>query len=328
MTNPNIVTVGGITLDWVVTSGGEVSLKNFGGNCTYAAVGARLWTDRVAIVGLVGNDFPNEYLSDLSESGIDITGIHHLAEPHELVYAMQFNAKGERHPIQPREFFPSIGITTPEAMEDHVLYHEPWDCETARHFDVEPDQVPPHFWQAKGFHIARMHRQAEIDLASELDRRSIFFSLDTDCSSCDEGERRRLLRIIPALLPSEPDVVMLLDDPNPDMHEALRRLCAMGPRVVAIKMGGEGSIVYDSRTGLERHVPIIPTNAKDPTGAGDSYCGGFLAGYLETGDAFEAALRGTVSSSFIVEDFDARYALRFTRSQAEVRLDALRKLAA
>jgi hypothetical protein len=52
-----------------------------------------------------------------------------------------------------------------------------------------------------------------------------------------------------------------------------------------------------------------------------------LAGYLETGDVFEAALRGTVSASFAVEDFDARYALQFGRPTAEARLRSLRTLA-
>jgi sugar/nucleoside kinase (ribokinase family) len=325
--SPDFVALGGISLDWVVTAGGETSLRNCGGNATYTAVGARIWTDHVAIVGRVGHDYPDAYLSDLSGAGIDICGIQRLPEAHELIYAVRFDAAGERHPIYPPQYFPEIGVTDPEALEDHVLYHAPWDCEAIRHFDITSEMVPRHFWNASGFHVARMHRETEFEVASELNRRSMFFSLDSDCANCSEYERRELLRRTPAFLPSESDVKLVLDDPAPDLDTAVERLCAMGPDVVAIKRGEGGSVVFDARTGRRHHVPIFPTQAKDPTGAGDSYCGGFLVGYLTTGDVFEAALRGTVSSSFVVEEFDARYALRVSRAEAEARLDVLRKLA-
>jgi ribokinase len=327
MVTPDVVAVGGVSLDWVVTANGELSLRNCGGNAVYAAVGARLWTDRVAIVGRAGNDYPSTYLSDLAEAGIDTSAIQRVAERHERVYAVRFNAHGERHTISPPEFFPSIGINDPDVLEDHVLFHEPSDREVIRRFDPRPDEIPRHFWQARGFHVARMHRQSELDFASQLASRSIFFSLDSDCVNCSESDRRAILRLTPALLPSESDVKALLGDWDSDPDEALYRLGAMGPPIVAIKTGQQGSVFIDAASGLRRRVPVFPTTAKDPTGAGDSYCGGFLAGYLETGDVFEAALRGTVSASFAIEDFDARYALQFGRPTAEARLRSLRTLA-
>ena len=96
--------------------------------------------------------------------------------------------------------------------------------------------------------------------------------------------------------------------------------------MVALKLGRLGSLVYDTHTNQRRRVPVYSTHVKDPTGAGDAYCGGFLVGLVETGDVFEAALYATVSSSFVIEEFDARYGLRFDRRAAEVRLDALRAI--
>lgn len=324
---PDIVTIGGISLDWVVTATGEFSLKKCGGNALYSAVAARLWNDRVGVIGVVGQDYPLEFLTEMATAGIDISGIRTIPEPHEQVYAVEFNAEGERHNIRPREFFPPRGVTSPEALEDHIVFRQGWDHEIVAHFDPSLHDAPPAYAQARAYHVCRMHRPAQLEIVQELGRRSTFFTLDSGCLGCDEAERRRLLAPTPALLPSQVEVLLLLGQENLDPRLAAEQLATYGPQIVAIKMGGEGSLVYDARTGLKKHVPVYPTVVKDPTGAGDSYCGGFLAGYLETGDVFEAALRGTVSASFAIQDFDARYPLRFTRRAAESRLDALRNLA-
>jgi sugar/nucleoside kinase (ribokinase family) len=83
--------------------------------------------------------------------------------------------------------------------------------------------------------------------------------------------------------------------------------------------------VFDSRVGRTYHIPIVPVETVDSTGAGDGYCGGFAISYCQTGDALEAALRATVSASFVVQDFGALHALHINKAEAHRRLDMLRR---
>ena len=71
------------------------------------------------------------------------------------------------------------------------------------------------------------------------------------------------------------------------------------------------------------HIPAVPLNLRDPTGAGDAYCGGFLAGLVATDDPLCAALCGTVSASFAVESFGPFHLLAASRAEAASRFRAL-----
>ncbi len=324
--NPDYVMVGGITLDWVITAAGEVAFKRCGGNAFYSAIGAHVWNDQIAVVSRVGSDFPDAYLDSFADAGVDIRGIHRVDERHELVVAFRYDPAGRRSDFNPVEEFAAHGVTNPDAVEDHILFHESWTTfGGADLFDPLVEEVPLDCWHAEGFHLAGMRASAQSAFITALSSRAKLFTLDPVGQGWTGDETNELFKHVPLLLPSEAEVAALIAEPEP--ARALARLAALGPRVVAIKLGPLGSLVYDGRTGESRHVPIYPARVKDTTGAGDAYCGGFLVGYAETGDAFEAALRGTVSSSFVIEEFDSRYGLSVGRKEAEARLRELRATA-
>jgi sugar/nucleoside kinase (ribokinase family) len=79
----------------------------------------------------------------------------------------------------------------------------------------------------------------------------------------------------------------------------LERLAAAGAAVVVLRLGAEGSLVCAA--GQAARIPALPVRVVDPVGAGNAYCGGFLTGWVETGDVVEAGLRGAVAASFILE---------------------------
>ena len=93
--------------------------------------------------------------------------------------------------------------------------------------------------------------------------------------------------------------------------------------MVVIKLGRDGSIVYERATQRLTHVPIYPADTQDPTGAGDAYCGGFLAGYLLSQDAVRAACHGTISASYVVEAIGALATPTPSPAEARARLDYL-----
>ena len=85
-------------------------------------------------------------------------------------------------------------------------------------------------------------------------------------------------------------------------------------------------MVVDLGAGTHTHLPAVPVDSVDPTGAGDAFCGGFLVGLAETDNPIEAGLRATVSASFAVERVGALHLCEVTSIEAKARLDTLRSL--
>ena len=92
-----------------------------------------------------------------------------------------------------------------------------------------------------------------------------------------------------------------------------------------LKLGDHGAAGYDRKRELFFEIPPYPAEVVDLTGAGDSFCGSFTVGFLETKDVVQAALYGTVSASFIIEGFGGLHALEISRVQAENRLVKLQQ---
>jgi sugar/nucleoside kinase (ribokinase family) len=322
---PNYVTLGGVVLDSVISANGEVNHRGSGGNSLYSAVGAKLWGKKVAAVGRAARDYPKEYLEDYASGGIDVSAIQYLNDMetrHSFVQFDEFGNRSEYNPDEvPHQLILSEYLLSIERSEkDAAIHNQRNDIK----FDPLLDQVPSNYYEARGFHVAPMSYRSQLSSVQELNKRSIDFTLDPG-RLLSLSELEQLLIDVPVFLPSKEDIHRLLGKIETD--QAIKRLAKLGPQVVAIKLGRLGSVVYDTRIDRQYHIPVYPTHAKDPTGAGDAYCGGFLVGWTETGDAFEAALRATVSASFVVENFDARYALRFDRQEAEKRLCELRTIA-
>ena len=111
--------------------------------------------------------------------------------------------------------------------------------------------------------------------------------------------------------------------PDTGVETALEMLALRCRGTAAVKLGPRGCLVWDRAAGKAVPVPVIPTDAIDPTGAGDSFCGGFLAGLVATGDPVLAAAHGAVSASFIVSRHGADGALPVDRAACRARLDTL-----
>jgi sugar/nucleoside kinase (ribokinase family) len=102
-----------------------------------------------------------------------------------------------------------------------------------------------------------------------------------------------------------------------------RGLRSLGPHAVVVKVGAEGSLVYDTVRGRLAHFPNLPCRTQDATGAGDAYCSGFLAGYLLGQGAVSAAKYGTLSTSYVVEAVGALATRQPTETKACERLAAV-----
>ena len=110
-----------------------------------------------------------------------------------------------------------------------------------------------------------------------------------------------------------------------DLWEMAEALGAYGCEHVVIKRGEQGQMLYDVTARTRWEVPAYPARVSDPTGAGDAFCGGFLAGYHRTFDPVQAVLYGNVSASLVVEGCGAFYALDVLPGLPEARLEVLQE---
>jgi sugar/nucleoside kinase (ribokinase family) len=105
-----------------------------------------------------------------------------------------------------------------------------------------------------------------------------------------------------------------------------QRVSEFGPQIVVIKRGQQGQYLYESAGKHRYEIPAYPSRLADPTGAGDAFAGGFLAGMQKTNDPLEAAIHGNVSASLKVEGSGPFYPLDVLPGLAQARLRAVKEL--
>jgi len=307
------VTAGNMTIDEILLPDGRSASSQCGGNCLYAAVGARIWSESVGIISLVGADFPKAWLDAVSAAGIDIQGIANILQPHGMRAGLAYRDDGERAMLQ------DGGL----GRDEYDKYPHEWQ----EWLDYSPgaEHVPPAYAAAVGVHFAPVPVQAHEALVPAMRHPGCRLTLDSPWWDGGAGRydpHLALLGSLDALLPSEHDLRVFFQA-SVDPMEGARTLGRFGPAAVVVKMGARGSLVYTPQTETAVYVSAFPCNAIDPTGAGDAFCGGFLVGLVETGDPVEAAVYGTISASFVVEGFGSLFALHVTRHDAEVRRRSL-----
>lgn len=271
-----LLTVGNVTVDDLVFSDGSTRMGIPGGNSVYAALGARVWGVPVGVVSVCGPDYPSLALSDLG------VRLDHL------------------RPSKSRTLR-NWGLYEEDGMRQFVFRGRAvrWEDYSPLPADL-PDAAGAHV------HLAPLPFEHQLALARHLHENvgAGTITLDPDdraLAAVPAQDLSALLGLVDAFLPSRQEVAALFPDLTP--FEALLALRDAAPKtpVLAVKLGHEGVIVHVRG---DHHVTAIPAfhpAAVDPTGAGDAFCGGFLAGYASNRDAVEAALAGTVAASFAVE---------------------------
>jgi ribokinase len=300
-----------------------------------------LWAGNCLLVGLRPSNFATEWLNQLRLAGVDAAGVTsptELADPATEWFFYQ--ADGSRRDLlfaSPAEIA-RAGVPLPMGIEQVLCLDasellrlentvqaasagraEP---RPARQEQLAPSQAIEQMRGAQAVHLSPSTYDMHVAVAESLSRDGRLVSLDPGHYVRDMPVDRlaELLQWVTIFAPSEREVIEFRGPC--DLEQAARDFAVLGPTIVVVKLGPNGSYVFDKQTGRGRHVPAFRVEALDPTGCGDSYCGGFLAGYVETGDPLEAACRGTVAASFTVQGFGATYTLRFTREDAQCRLQS------
>jgi sugar/nucleoside kinase (ribokinase family) len=330
--SPEIIATGGIIIDNIVTAGGDVHRATLGGNAVYAAAGAHLWSRSAGLVGITPADYPELWLHRVAAAGIDTSGVVSSSETGLASEWFFHRADGGRvdHLHGDADVFEAFGLHGSHIQPEEARNFEDYLARTAprgetfksfraRH-PVTPDTIPETFRIAKALHCAPNEHRAQRALVETARRSGWIVSLDPGFAAADLAtDLDGLLPLLDAFLPSEKELAILA--PGLDPERAVRSLLQRGAKIVVAKLGARGALVASAH-GLDR-IPIVPVEAIDPTGAGDAFCGGFLAGYLRTGDAVAAACCGAVAASFAVEDFGCLTLLSAAPKEAADRLHSL-----
>jgi sugar/nucleoside kinase (ribokinase family) len=289
----SLTVVGSIAFDSVRTPFGERD-RMVGGSAVHFALAARFFTD-VRVVGPVGDDFGDEQIELLSSKGIDVTDIERVSGGETFFWRGHY------------EFDMNVAHTDETVLGvfgdfEPKLSNASRAASTLFLGNIQPDLQRQVRAACDGAEFAALD---SMNLWIETARDSLTAAIaEVDCVLLNDAEVR-----------------MLTEEPN--LMRAARKLIAMGPSIVVTKRGEYGAALFHG--GETFAVPgFLLEDVHDPTGAGDSFAGGFL-GYLDAqGSADPGTLRramayGTVLASFNVEQFGTERIARLERDEVESR---------
>ncbi len=295
-----IVVVGSLALDTVKTPLGAVD-EVLGGSAAYFALAARLFAP-VSIVAVVGEDFPPAHLELLRRAGIDLSSLE-VAPGQSFRWGGEYGADlNERTTLFTQlnvfeRFKPQLG----DALRDsRYLFLA----------NIDPDLQQE---------VLAQVRQPELVVCDTM---NFWIS----------GKREALIRTL-----GQVDMVVLNDGEarelagESNLWRAAEGILAMGPSVAVIKKGEHGAIVVAA--GERFSAPSYPVEmVYDPTGAGDTFAGGFMgylaaAGGRDSGALRRAVIYGTVAASFSVERFSVDGLVALTRADLDRRYAELQRIA-
>lgn len=298
-------------MDSVKTPFGEAH-EVLGGSATYFAVAASFFT-RVQMVAVVGEDFPREHLDFLGSRDIELEGLK--TRPGKT-----FRWKGEY----------GYQLNEARTLETHLNVFE----------EFRP-RLPDSYRTPDLVFLANIDPELQLEVLHQV-KRPRLVACDT-MNFWIEGKREALIRTL-----HEVDVVIINDGEvrelagEANLVKAAHRILGLGPKTLIIKRGEYGALMFNERTAFS--APAYPLETVfDPTGAGDSFAGGFM-GYLarqfaKGGDRFQicpptettirqAVIIGSVMASFNVESFSLDRLRRLTWPQIQARYQEFQRLTA
>jgi len=273
----SLVIVGSVAFDTLETPHGRRE-KIVGGSGTYCSLAASFFT-QPKIVAVVGDDFPEETIELFKSRGIDVRGL-------EIQPGKTFHWEA-RYGDDPNQ-------RTTIKTELNVFK------------DFRP-QLPPDYRQADIVFLANIDPDLQEDILSQVQKPKLI-AMDTInlWIKTKPGPLLRILEKVNVYFANDEEIKLLSKEQN--LIKAGKKLLERGPTFIVIKKGEHGALVLgkDSVFGI---LAYPCEKVIDPTGAGDSFAGGFL-GYLDKVKAFDkegeirkASVYGSVLASFIIEDF-------------------------
>jgi sugar/nucleoside kinase (ribokinase family) len=301
-----ILAVGSLAFDTIKTPFGKVE-KELGGSATYFALAASYFTE-VRVVGVVGEDFGPQQEDVLRRRGIRTEGVERAA-------GETFHWGGE------------YGENVNEAKTNFTHLNV---------FEKFQPRIPSDFRNTDFVFLGNIHPTLQAGVRRQMNGTKLVAgdTMNYWINSTPD-ELREALREMDVLLINDNEAKMLAGERN--LPRAAQNVLAMGPKALVIKHGEYGATIFfrEGAFGLGHdpfRAPALPIDeVKDPTGAGDSFAGGFVGYIASQGELNREILKramfyGGVMGSFAVEDFGTRRLQNLTRDQIDARFQLFREL--
>lgn len=288
----SVLVVGSMALDSIKTPYGKIK-EGLGGSATHFSISAGFFTN-VKLVAVVGEDFPERHVTFLRSRGVDLEGLS--------------REKGRT--------FRWSGYYGEDLNEAKTL-----KTELNVFQDFQPE-LPERYQKTRFVFLANIDPDLQREVASQI-RDPYLVALDTMNYWIESKPKslRRTLASVDILFINEGEALLLAREKN--LFKAARRLLKMGPSIVVIKRGTYGALLFKDDSLF--WAPAYPLETvRDPTGAGDSFAGGFM-GYISRRKNLsdlrlrKAVVYGSIMGSFCVEGFGLNRMKRLTPLEIQER---------
>ncbi|MDF3027055.1 MAG: PfkB domain protein [Fluviicola sp.] len=293
----SLLTVGSVAFDAIETPFGKTD-KIVGGAGTFIALSASNFIKDQRIVSVVGDDFPQETLDLLRSKGVALEGLQ--------------IKKGEKTFFWSGRYHNDMNSRDTLVTELNVLG------------DFDPI-IPESYQGAEYLMLGNLSPQVQRQVIERLTKRPKLIAMDTMNFWMDIAldDLKETLKLIDVLIINDEEARQLSGEYS--LVKASRVIRAMGPKTLIIKKGEHGALLFqDDKVFFAPALPL--EDVFDPTGAGDTFAGGFI-GYIASTDdtSFEnmkrAIIAGSALASFCVEKFGTQRLLEITKDEIEARID-------
>lgn len=297
-----LVIVGTVAFDAIETPFGKTD-KILGGAATFIGLAASQFNVDAAIVSVVGGDFPKEYLDLLANKNLDISGVEIVKEGKTFFWSGKYH-----NDMNTRDTL---------ATELNVLA------------DFNP-VVPEDYKNAEVVMLGNLHPLVQMSVLEQMNKKPKMVILDTMnfWMDCALEELKAVINKVDVITINDEEARQLTGEYS--LVVAAQKIHKMGPKYVVIKKGEHGALLFHGENVF--FAPALPLKEVfDPTGAGDTFAGGF-AGYLtKTEDySFEnmktAVIYGSTLASFCVEKFGTERMEELQDREVYQRLDQFKQL--
>jgi sugar/nucleoside kinase (ribokinase family) len=322
---------GSLRRDFLVLADSSALIDALGGSLVYAGSGLGLWENGIGLLGRVGTDYPRQWLEGLSICGFDTQGIRILPEAIDLRAFTAYTDNGTAMGDDPVGHFARLGLPFPRPLLGYVPPGQSLDSRTRPALlSVRVNDIPSDYLNAGAAHLCPMDFLTHNLLPSTFRQGHITtLTLDPGAGYMDSAFWDFIPAIVnglTAFLTNEVKLRSLFQNRSNNLWEMMEAVAAYGCEIIVVKRGDQGQLLYDAASRTRWTIPAYPARPVNPTGCGDSLCGGFLAGYRRTYDPLPAVLYGNISASFTLEGRTPLYTKDALPRLAEARLDAIQNM--
>ena len=299
----SLLTVGSVAFDAIETPYGKTD-KIIGGAGTFIALASSYFEKNQSIISVVGDDFPNETLNDLNSRGIDTKGLQ--------------IKEGEKTFFWSGKYHNDMNSRDTLITELNVL----------ENFDPI---VPEEYQDSEYLMLGNLSPLVQSTVIERLNKRPKLVAMDTMNFWMDiaMGDLEKTISMVDLLIINDEEARQLSGEYS--LVKAARLIREMGPEILIIKKGEHGALLFVKDEVF--FAPALPLEEVfDPTGAGDTFAGGFMGYISSTGDlSFEnlkrAVIYGSAMASFCVEKFGTKRLLDLKNEEISSRIERFVRLA-